>query len=169
MKPDRQKYTDECKTIQQNATYTAETHHQIANRYWWIGTCFQVIPAALAAITGGLVAQNVFPDWTLWLSVMSATVATVANVINPMNVYQSHLGAAKSFTVIKHEARGLHSTFSSGMEDEAYAVAVKNLHDRYNDLVRIAPSTTGWAFKKAQDIIKGGAHEPDKDKDGNIL
>lgn len=151
----------ECNAVQENCTYTAETHHIIAKKQRWLSTGFQVVPAIAAAILGVLVGVGQIPFWWLWLSVMSAVVAAVGNVLNPLKEYYDHLNAAKNFVTIKHDARGLRDTFSASMNDSEFMTAAKVLHDRYNDLVRFAPPTDDKSFEKARKRVKGGLHNPD--------
>lgn len=77
--------------------------------------------------------------------------------------------AAKGFTVLKNDARALHQTFGPRMADEAFEVAVRNLHDRYNDLARSTAATDDAAFEKARKKIQEGLHEPDRDASGAVL
>src|SRR5438309_349605 len=97
----REKYIDECRTIQQNCTYTAEAHHQLAlkakGRAFWL----QVVPSICAAITGTLVASGVASEKLLAITVLSATISAVAAVLNPNRSYEEHLSAAKNFTALK--------------------------------------------------------------------
>lgn len=157
----RENYINECKTIVENCTYTAETHHIIAIRNKKLSLGFQLTPAVIAALSGLLVAGKVIPDWWIWLTVLSSVVTAVASVLNPLKEYYDHLNAAKNFTVLKHETRALKDVFGSNMKDEDFFLTVKNLHDKYNELVRFVPETNNKLFKKAQKRIKEGVHEPD--------
>jgi len=157
----RQKYNKECKSIEENCTYTAETHHIIALRNKKLSTGFQIVPAGVAAVLGVLVGGGVIPFWFIWLSVVSAVISAVGNVLNPMKEYYDNLNSAKNFTTLKHDARALCEVFSSKMDDKAYTIAVQALHERYNDLVRFAPLTDEKSFEKAQKRIKSGVHKPD--------
>ncbi|MFP5234339.1 MAG: SLATT domain-containing protein [Acidobacteriota bacterium] len=163
-----QRYIDECKQIQQNATYSAETHHRMAvrdqHRAFWL----QVIPACIAAGSGALVAAGVSPTSLLWLTVLSATVAAVSNILNPQKSYQDHLSAAKGFTALKHDARFLHEAQSSNMTDPEFRLATAYLHEKYNDLVKIVPPTDPKVFEQARITIQAGIHEPDRSLRGEI-
>jgi hypothetical protein len=164
----REAYINECKQIKQNAEYTAEAHHAIACFQKRLALGLQTVPAGIAAFSGAWVAAGQTSTQWLWLTVISAVVASVASVLNPNKAYAEHLNAAKNFTTIKHDARALHQAFGQRMTDEAFAIAVENLHEKYNDLVKVSPPTTDRSFKKAQQKIQSNAHEPDKDKDGNL-
>lgn len=164
----KDKYIEECKIIQQNCTYTAEAHHQDAlcerKKAIWL----EVIPAACAAVTGTLVAAKYASENLLFVTIISSVITAVATVLNPRKGYESHLVAAKNFTAMKHDARLLHEAGSQHMSEEAFVVAVENLHERYNDLLQTVPPTSPKAFEKARNIIGRGIHEPDKDRDGKV-
>ena len=164
----KDKYTDECKQIQQNCTYTAEAHHLIARWNKALAYVFQIIPAGIAAVTSGLVAANVKPNSWLWVTMTASIIAAIATIIDPNKRHQEHLNAAKSFTVLKHDARFLHEAKSQNMSDEAFCVAVENLHEKYNDLIKAVPPTGSISIGIARKVIGSGIHEPDKDKSGKI-
>lgn len=161
-------YIDECKQIRQNAEYTAETHHEIANwnkslMYW-----FQIIPAVVAAITSSLVVMGIQPTSWLWITLIASIISAVASVLDPNKQYQDHLGAAKAFTILKHDARFLHEARAHRLSDGEFSLAVENLHEKYNAVVGTAPPTTSRFFEKARTIIKKGRHRPDRDASGRI-
>lgn len=157
----REKFDKEADNIEQNCTYTAEAHHIIALRNKRMSTRFQIAPAVVAAILGTLVGGGIVPGWFIWLSVVSAVIAAVGNVLNPMKEYYDNLNAAKNFTALKHEARGLREVFSFQMDDSVYAVAVRTLHERYKDLLRFAPPTDKKSFEEARKRVQEGVHKPD--------
>jgi hypothetical protein len=154
----KEKYLDECKVIRQNCTYTAETHHTVAlsakRKAFWL----EVVPAIIAAISSALVAAGFF----------SASVSAITAVLNPNKAYQDHLAAAKSFTALKHDARFLCNSQSVRLGDEALALAVENLHQRYNELLKSTPPTDSRSFERARKVVKAGLHDPDGDVHGSI-
>jgi hypothetical protein len=165
----RDKFDAECSAIEQNCTYTAETHHIIAAKRKRVGNFFQIAPAVIAAVLGGIAAANLATaavSWVLtpvtqWLSVIAAAIAAVSNYINPLAEYSDHLAAAKGFTILKQDARSLRETFSAPMSDDAYVAEVRALHERYADLVRSSPETDNISFEAAREKIKRGIHELD--------
>ena len=157
----REKQGDECNNIEQNCTYTAEAHHIIAIRNKKMSIWFQLVPAITAAVIGAIVGSGYVPMWLIWLSVSSAVIAAVGSVLNPMNEYHDNLNAAKNFTAIKHDARALREVFSLKMNEDEYMVAVRVLHDRYNDLLRFAPPTDKKSFEEARRRVNEGVHKPD--------
>lgn len=164
----KERFINECKIIQQNCTYTAEAHHQMASIQKSYSIWLQVIPSVCAALTGTLVAAGFAKTDLLFVTIISAVVSAVANVINPNKAYNEHLNAAKSFTTLKHDARFLHESLEITMSDDAFASSVQLLHKKYNDLVKIVPATNSKAFVRAQEVIKSGAHDPDTDGEGKI-
>jgi uncharacterized protein YsxB (DUF464 family) len=163
----KEKYIEECSVIQQNCTYTAEAHHQCATsakkKAFWL----EVIPAVCAAVSSTLVAAGVSVK-LLPFTILSATISAVTAVLNPNKVYQDHLAAAKNFTTLKHDARFLRESQSARLAEEALVIAVENLHQRYNELLKITPPTDKKSFEKAREIIQAGMHDPDKDAAGKI-
>lgn len=157
----REKYIEECGVIQQNCTYTAEAHHRLAlsakRKAFWL----EVIPAVCAALSSTLVAAGILGEWLLPFTVLSATVSAVTAVLNPNKIYQDHLAAAKNFTTLKHDARFLHESQSARLNDEALILAIENLHQRYNELLKSTPPTDDKSFTKAREVVQSGIHEPD--------
>lgn len=149
----------ELNTIQENCTFTAETHHQIAHSCRRQAFWLKVLPAVVAAVSGVLAANNVLPDFLIWLAAIAAAISAVANIIDPDKQYQAHLNAGRSFTVLKHDARILRETFAGAITDEQLQQQVQNHHNRYNDLVRLMPPTNDKAFERARRRIKDGVHQ----------
>lgn len=164
-----QSYLNECKQIQQNATYSAETHHRMAVRYHRMSLWLQVVPAVIAAVSSGLVASGVTPHSLLWLTVTSAAISAVASIWNPQKAYQDNLAAGKAFTTMKHDARFLHESQSTSMAEPEFRLAVQNLHEKYNELVRVVPATNPKVFEEARRAVQSGIHEPDKNGKGKII
>jgi hypothetical protein len=164
----KDKYIEECKVIQQNCTYTAETHHQMATSAKRQAFWLEVIPAICAALSGVLVSTGILGTKTLIISIISSVITAVSAVLNPNKTYQAHLEAAKNFTALKHDARFMHEAMLSKLSDESFALAVEHLHQKYNEFLKTVPPTNAKSFKKAQAIVQGGVHEPDRDEEGNV-
>ncbi len=164
----REKYIEECGIIQQNCTYTAEAHHRLAVWAKRKATWFEVVPAICAALSSTLVAVHWLGEWLLPFTILSATVSAVTAVLNPNKTYQDHLAAAKNFTTLKHDARFLRESQSTRLTDEALVIAIENLHQRYNELLKSTPPTDDKSFAEARKTVQGGMHEPDRDKAGKI-
>lgn len=139
----------ECRTIEDNARHTAEAHHILASRSKRVAFWFEVVPAVLASLSGLLVVGQIVPVWWGWITVVSAVIVATSSVISPHKFYYENLNAAKSFTVIKHKARSLHSSFAGFHDDKEFYKEVKMLAESYNQLVLLTPPTEEWAYKKA--------------------
>ena len=161
-------YVEECATVQQNCTYTAEAHHLMALVAKRRALQFQTVPAISAALGSALVAANVWPQILLPLTILSAATSAAGAVLNPSKDYQEHLAAAKAFTALKHDARFLRCAQVTTMTDEAFAVAVENLHRRYNEIAQATPATSDKSIAKARETVQSGLHEPDRDDAGNV-
>jgi|ERR1051326_457241 hypothetical protein len=164
----KSKYIEECKIIQQNCTYTAEAHHQVALSEKRKAAWLETVPAICAALTGTLVAAKYASGDLLFITVISAVMTAVVTVLSPRKNYEAHLAAAQNFTSIKHDARFMHEASSTRLSDEDFAIAVENLHNRYNDLLKAVPPTDPKSFEKARKIVQGKIHEPDQDAEGKI-
>lgn len=164
----KQKYIEECKIIQQNCTYTAESHHQMAKFEKRKSIWLEIVPAVCAALTATLVAAGYAKNDLLIVTVISAVITAIAGVLSPAKAYQAQLSAGKSFTALKHDARFLHDAGSFKLSDEAFVMAVEQLHEKYNDLIKTAPTTNKKSFEEAQKIIKAEIHQPDRNADGSI-
>jgi hypothetical protein len=151
----------ECTRIEENSAYTAEAHHILAKRQQLWYKLFQLIPAIATAVIGTLTVGQVVPQWVGIVGLITAVVAAIGTVLNPQQSYYQHVTAAKAFTAMKHDARAIRE-FGGLSTSEEFSVSVKSLHDRYNDLVRIAPLTEDWAFEEARKRIQGGVHSPDE-------
>jgi len=159
----KEPYINECKVLKQNCTYTGETHHLIAVSLRKKAMWFQLVPAIIAAGSAAVSALGVSQGWLLLLTLVSSIVTAVASVLNPNKSYQEHLSAAKSFTMLKHDARFLADTESTTLTDDAFIERVRNLHEKYNALLQNVPATDSKFFEKARRIVQTGIHEPDEE------
>lgn len=157
---DREKLLREVFIIQDNCLYTAEVHHQIALASKRKSIWFKVVPAILAAVMGTLAAGGLLPEILVLIAAISASVSAIANVLNPDRDYQSHMSAARGYTALKHDARFLRESYESCLSEDQFRESVRNLHQRYNDLVQLTPETNPKAFEVAQQRISNGAHDP---------
>lgn len=164
----KEKYIEECKVIEQNSLYTAQTHHESSSRLRLVSIWLQAVPAVIAAVTGALVGAGVSPDGLLWLTVVAAAVTAITSVMNPSKSFEDHARAAKSFTGVRHDARFLHCAQVLRMSDDEFRREVEQLHARYNDLVDVAPTTSKKMFERARGVVQAGRHDPDRNLDGSV-
>jgi hypothetical protein len=151
----------ECLRIEENSTYSAETHHILAKRVLLWYKLYQLVPAVATALIGTLTVGQIVPQWVGVLGLLTAVVAAIGTVLNPQQSYFEHVSAAKEFTTMKHDARALREQGEQSASEDL-AASARCLHDRYNDLIRVAPLTKDWAFEKARKRIQAGVHTPDE-------
>jgi hypothetical protein len=155
-------YLRECTKIYDNCLYTAEAHHIIALRNKRHEKLFQLVPAIVAALMTTLAAGQIVPSWVGYATAIAAVLTAITTVLDPSKNYYEHLSAARAFTALKQDADSLMNTFGNFLDGDALGLAVKQLHDRYNDLIAVAPPTDDSAFGKAQARIQlKKVHEPD--------
>lgn len=152
----------ECARVEENSTYSAETHHILAKRQDLLYTITQLVPALAAAALGTLAIGQVVPSWVGIAATVAAVVTAVGTVLNPQRSFFQHLSAAKAFTIMKHDARAAGDRAPSLTDEEAACIS-DGLHGRYNDLVRLSPPTEDWAFEKARVRVQSGVHRPDEE------
>jgi|SRR5437016_8017710 len=154
----KDQYVDECKVIEENCTYTSETHHLMAHAFRRQALGFQLGPAVVAAGSSAISTLG-GPAWLPLLTMISSIIAAVATVLNPNKSYQEHLNAAKAFTALKHDARFLANAETAVLSDDSFIERVRTLHDRYNVLVGAVPATTTKYFARARVRVQTGIHE----------
>lgn len=149
---------NECKQIEADSTQTAETHHIIAHkasrRAFWL----KFIPASATVISAGLLLRGA-DNWVAWVTLISGMV-TISNILMKCDEKSAeHLFAAKSFTVLKHQARALHKTFKNFIEEKDFYHQVRTIRGKYNLLVQFTPPTDDEkAYDKASERIIKGVH-----------
>lgn len=150
----------ECKWIEEDCMYNAETHHQIAASAKKTAFCIKFIPAVLAALSGILILSGV-SIIVAWLSVLSGFILAIASVLDPDRNKNDHIKTAKDYTVLKHDSRALYQTFAQEMGSSEFYISTRLLRERYNNVVNNCPETDDKAFEKTRKKIKAGRHIPD--------
>ncbi len=156
----RDHLTNECKRIEEDSMYTADTHHIIAHRESTKASILKYLSAFTAALSGVVILLGA-PAWTAWLAIVSGLVTAAITISDPANKSREHIIAARNFTVLKHEARALHETFSNYIDGNEYFQRVNILREKYNKTVELTPPTDNKAFEKASERIQAGIHIPD--------
>jgi hypothetical protein len=150
----------ECRRIEEDCMYNAETHHQIVASAKKIAFCIKFIPAVIAAISGILILAGVSVV-VAWLSVLSGFILAIAAVLDPDRKKNDNLKTAKDFTVLKHDSRALYQAFVNEMGATEFYISTRLLRERYNNIVNNSPETEDKAFEKAREKIRAGRHTPD--------
>lgn len=149
-----------CKQIQEDSTYTAETHHiiekKLSKRAFW----YKFVPPAITVFSAIALILGM-PNWVSWITIFSGVISILNILLEPEKKSKDHLFAAKNFTVLKHEARSLHEAFKDFMAEEEFYHNVKRLREKYNLLVQYSPSTEEEAFEEARCRIQAGVHKAD--------
>ena len=150
----------ECKRIEEDSMYNAETHHQIAASAKKNAFYIKFIPAVFAALSGILILLGV-PTVVAWLSVLSGFILAIASVLDPDRKKNDNIKTAKDYTALKHDSRALYQTFSKEMSPSEFYISTRLLCERYNNIVNGSPETDDRAFEKARNKIRAGRHTPD--------
>ena len=150
----------ECRRIEDDCLYTAETHYIIAAGAGTVSFWVKFIPALAAAASGAALLSGA-PNWVAWFSVISGVAFALQSILNPDKKREEHSQAGKCYTSLKHEARALYQTFYKGMDHNSFSVMVQILRERYNMIVKLTPQTTIEAFEEGRKRIKAGRHTPD--------
>lgn len=151
---------DECKQIEDDCLYTAETHYIIANDAGKVNFWVKLIPAIAAAVSGVVLLSGA-PNWIAWFSVIAGVAFALQSIMNPDKKMEEHSQAGKAYTILKHESRALYRTFYKEMDRGSFLTDVKILRERYNMIAKMTPQTTTKAFEKSKQRIKAGRHIPD--------
>jgi len=150
----------ECRRIEDDSKYTAETHYNIAAGAGRIGFLVKFIPALAATASGAALLLGA-PNWIAWFSVIAGAAFALQSIMNPDKKFEEHSQAGKSYTALKHESRSLYQTFYKEMDRGSFSAMVRILRERYNMLAKMTPQTTVKAFEEGRQRIKAGRHTPD--------
>ena len=144
----------ECNAIEDNARHTADAHYFSATWNRKLAFWFEMAPASVAAFSSLLVVGGVIPAWWGWLTLVSSVITAVGVVLSPHKTYYEDLKAGKNFTSVKNQAKTLSNTYSHHYTEDKFFEAIRNLNERYDQLVQVSPPTEEWAYKKALDKNK---------------
>jgi len=150
----------ECKQIQEDSTYSADTHYIIGKRLSKRAFWYKFVPPAITVLSAIALILGM-PNWISWITIFSGIISILNILLEPEKESKDHLFAAKNFTVLKHEARSLNETFKDFMTEEEFYHNVKHLREKYNMLVQYSPSTEKEAFEEARKRIQTGVHSAD--------
>lgn len=159
--PRLQNLINECKQIEEDSLYTAETHyiigHKLSVKTFW----FKFIPALITIVSAFSLLIGA-ADWVSWITLFSGLITIINILLEPEKESKSHFSAAQNFTVLKHEARSLYETFKDFIDKKDFYHEVKRLREKYNLFSRLTPPTDDEkAWKQARKNIKEGRHKAD--------
>jgi hypothetical protein len=151
---------DECKTIDENCLYTAQTHFEMARAAQWKVHWLVSVPSLLAVIAGFYSAMN-DAGWAGAIAAAAAGLAGLASVLGIEKDVVTHKSAGNLMTSLRHDARVLHECYWQEMTREQFYIEIRRLNDRYR-IARLAlEPTDNAAFEKARKRIKQGYFKPD--------
>ena len=150
----------ECKQIEDDCLYTAESHYTISAGAGTVSFWIKFIPALAAAASGAALVAGA-PNWIAWFSVIAGVAFALQSVLNPDKKREEHSQAGKLYTSLKHESRALYQTFYKEMDRNSFSIMVRILREKYNMIAKLTPQTTIKDFEKGRQRIKAGRHTPD--------
>lgn len=151
---------NECKLIEEDSMYNAETHYLIAAKLTKRAFWFKFIPVIITGISA-LALLLGSPSWVSWIT-LTFSIISIANIfLEPESKAREHELAAKNFTVLKHDARSLYESFKDFIDEKDFYYEVKRIREKYNWLVQTTPPTDEKSFEKARERIKKEIHKPD--------
>ena len=105
---------DECKTIEENCLYTAQTHFVMAGKAGRMAALLLIIPSIVASLAGILTAMGL-PGWIGAFAAIAGVVTGVATYCGIGRNKVDHAAAGNLLTCLRHEARAIHETYWRGM------------------------------------------------------
>jgi hypothetical protein len=156
----RQAICQELERIEENARYTSVTHFVSAEHvrrlhYWVLGP----IPIVL----GGIAAWNGFSKDGLAqvagaLGVLAGVTGSLLSFWNLADVRAKHQTAGAAFKSIEHDARRARLVDCPDLDLATARQRLEQLAERYNKLGESTPSTSRFAFTRAQRLIASGIY-----------
>jgi len=153
----------ECKKIEENCLYTAQTHFEMASDKGKRAKAWLVLLPSIVSASSGLAVAIGAPGWIGAFAAVSGVVSGVATFLGVGKESSAHETAGKRPTQSRDEARVLGETYSRDLSAQQLAVEVRALGNRYRAYVASLPVTDGRAFEKARAKIKSGAFAFDAD------
>jgi hypothetical protein len=152
---------DEFARIEENARYTAVAHfisaeHLRKLHHWVLGP--------VPILFGGIAAYKGFNEASF--SALSGVLAVLAGVSGSLLSFwnfadsrSKHQTAGAAYKAIEHDARRSRLVDGPYQDIPTLRAALADLGDRYNKLGAASPSTSNFAFKRAQNLIASGAYQ----------
>jgi bifunctional pyridoxal-dependent enzyme with beta-cystathionase and maltose regulon repressor activities len=159
----RNRLLDECRTIEEGARYTAQTHFEMANGCWKKNRLvLLIIPSAVGGLVGLLTAVKILPESAGGAtSAALGLIAAVAAYLGVDRDESAHKMAGNHLTALRHEARETFETLGPAMPLELLQERVARLSATYTAYCRTLETTDPESFEAARKKIKSGIHVPD--------
>lgn len=153
----------ECRKIEENSLYTAQTHFEMASQKAKRASGWLVLLPSLVSAASGLAVAIGAPAWVGAFAAFSGVVSGVATFLGVGKEASAHEMAGKLLTQLRDEARALRETYSSDLSIEHFATEVRALGNRYRAFVASLPLTEERAFEKARAKIRSGLFQFDSE------
>jgi hypothetical protein len=146
-----------CRRIEDDCTYTGQTHFEMAAmksrsaKGWLV-----FLPSMVSASSGLAVALGV-AGWVGAFAALAGTISAVATFLGVDKEATAHEMAGKLLTQLKHEARALREADAPDLSVESLAAQVRVLTNRYGAFVASLPVTDNKAFQRVRARLKARA------------
>jgi uncharacterized membrane protein YhdT len=154
----------ECQRIEEFAQVNAGTHFILAERAGMWARLLGVIPVAI----GGVLAAFVLSDpstltkdtakWFAMAAIIAGVLSSILAYLNPGKSQTDHSLAGSRYKTLENEARRGHEVFAHEEGREAFALRVRELSRRYDELGESSPPTSDWAYRRANERAKAGVY-----------
>jgi len=165
MNDDRKKLIEECKRIEEDSLYTAETHFLIAQKLTRKNMIIKYIPIVVSFVSQVVLVYAIINKLDLIYQLLSLLISVGSTAVSFFNLLndtdkkiKEHESAGKMFTALKHEARGLYQTFEPFLDEQAFLREVYALREKYNLLVKSTPITDNKSYEEARCRIRSENH-----------
>jgi hypothetical protein len=154
----------ECRRIEEFAQINAGTHFILAERAGMWARLLGVMPVAIAGALAAWVlsAPSTLNEGTAKWFAMTAIIAGMLSAIlaylNPDKARADHSIAGSRYKTLENEARRAHEVFAHEEEREVFALRVRELSRRYDELGESSPSTSDWAYRRANERARAGVY-----------
>jgi hypothetical protein len=161
MNDDRKKLIEECKRIEEDSLYTAETHFLIAQKLTRKNMIIKYIPTVVSFVSQAVLVYAIISKRDIIFQLLSLLISVGSTAVSFFNLLndtdkkiKEHESAGKMFTALKHEARSLYQTFEPFLDEQAFLREVYALRKRYNLLVKSTPITDNKSYEEARCKIR---------------
>jgi len=161
MNDDRKKLIEECKRIEEDSLYTAETHFLIAQKLTRKNMIIKYIPTVVSFVSQAVLVYAIISKRDIIFQLLSLLISVGSTAVSFFNLLndtdkkiKEHESAGKMFTALKHEARSLYQTFEPFLDEQAFLREVYTLRKKYNLLVKSTPITDNKSYEEARCRIR---------------
>ena len=158
--PIRAKIIEEAKRIENDTLYSAKGHYEAA-KYWTNLHLLIGIPTTILSAAAGASALTQFDNHSIIAGILAITVAALialTTFLNPNEKANSHQSAGDKFSAIRNSIRMFYNIDSSLVTPEHELIRqLKDFAKQRDELNQSSLPISGWAYKRAQKVIKNKA------------